>query len=104
MQIAIHGRMAGVDRNIMTYRALDAACLRRLAAYLFQSVEEQRMVGDDELATEHNSLIDNRFCDVCCQQDGLYIHSRITHLHSRVVPSLLVTQGSYRFYAMNDIP
>ena len=62
------------------------------------------MVGDDELASAHNSLIDHLRRNVCGQEDGADIASRVTYLHSRVIPILLGTPWRYRFYAIDNLP
>ena len=59
---------------------------------------------DNELATAYNRLIDHLRRYVCGQEDGLYITSRVTYLHSRVIPLFLGTPWRYRFYAINDLP
>ena len=67
-------------------------------------MEKQRMMADNELATVHNSLINNRLCYIGCQENGMDITFRVTYLYSRVIPFALGTPWHYRFYAINDLP
>jgi len=94
--------MGGVDGDVMPDGGLDDACLRCLAADLLESVEQERMMGDDEFTTEHNGFIDHIRRNVCGQEDGVYIASCVTYLHSRVIPCFLGTPWRYRFYAIDD--
>ena len=93
--------MGRIDCYLMTYSSLDDALLSGLAAYLFEAVEEQGMMTDDELTTSLNSLIDHLRCNVCGQENGVNLTSRVTYLHSRVIPLLLGTPWRYRFYAID---
>ena len=94
--------MRRIDGNIVFDRHLNYPCLRRLTADLFETMEQKRMVGDDKIATEHNSLIDHISRNVCGQEDGADITSCVTYLHSRVIPLLLGTPWRYRFYDINN--
>ena len=94
--------MGGIDGDIMLDGGLNDTCLRGLTADLFEPVEQKRMVGDDKIATEHNSFIDHISRNVCGQEDGADITSCVTYLHSRVIPILLGTPWRYRFYAIDD--
>jgi hypothetical protein len=60
------------------------------------------MMRDDELTTEHNGFIDHIRRYVCGQEDSIYFPSRVTYLHSRVIPFFLGTPWRYRFYAIDD--
>lgn len=60
------------------------------------------MMTHNELATEHNRLIDHFGRNVCGQEDGADFLSRVTYLHSRVIPFFLGTPWSYRLYSIND--
>ncbi len=96
--------MGGIDSYIVLDRLLHDTRLRRLAADLFESVKKKGMVGEDEIAAEHNSLIDHLRRNVCGQEDGAYVASCVTYLHSRVIPLLLGTPWRYRFYAIDNLP
>ena len=86
----------------MTDSGLHDALLSSLPAYLFEPVEEQGMMADDELTASLNSLIDHCRCNVCGQENGINLTSCVTYLHSRVIPLLLGTPWRYRFYAIDN--
>ena len=54
-------------------------------------------------ATQRNCFANDRFCNIYRQQCRMYLCIAITHLQSRIIPRFLVTQGSYRFYDIDDI-
>ena len=62
------------------------------------------MMGDNKVTSAHNSLIDHIRSNVCGQENGLYLASRVTYLHSRVIPFFLGTPWRYRFYAIDNLP
>ena len=99
---AVQRGVCGIDGYAMPYGLLHGTCLRTLAAYLLQTVEKQRMMGDDELTPQHNSFIDHLRRNVCGQEDGLYITSCVTYLHARVIPFFLGTPWRYRLYAIDN--
>lgn len=61
------------------------------------------MMGNNKVATQRNSLIDHRLCNIHGQQCLFYLCIAIAHLQSRIIPIFLVTQGNNRFYDMDDI-
>ena len=94
--------MGGIDRYAVSYRRLHRPLLRRAAAQLLQAVEQKRMVGNDEVTPAHNGFADHFRRNVCGQEDGAYVASRVTYLQSRVIPALLGTPWRYRLYAIDN--
>ena len=100
----VEAGVGGVNGYIMFDSRLHDTCLRRLAAELFEPVKEKGMMGEDKLASVHNSFIDHLRRNVCGQENGGYLTSCVTYLHSRVIPVLLGTPWRYRFYSIDDLP
>ena len=99
----IHSGMARIDSDTVADSKCDTPFLRGEPADVFQTVEEEGMVADDEVAAHRNGFADDRFRNVCRQQGGGDVRRCVTHLHTRVVPTFLVTQGSRRFYDIDDV-
>ena len=95
--------MARIDSYTVSDSQRDAPFLRCKSADMFQPVEEERVVADDEVAALVNGFADNRLGNVRRQESGGDVRRRVTHLHTRVVPTFLITQGSRRFYDIDDV-
>ena len=60
-------------------------------------------MGKNEIAATLNSLIDNSLRYICCQQDSFDCCACITHLKPRIIPLLLRSPRSYRFYDIYNV-
>ena len=98
VQVGIHRGVGRVDSEVMADGCFGNPFLGRSAGEVLESVEEQRVVREDELAVLVQSLSHYGFCNVRSEQYLLYIGIALTYLQSRIVPRLLPLQGSYRFY------
>ena len=89
---AVHVGMGAVDGDIVLDGHGHGALHGRAAHDLFQTVENERVVGDDQIETAINGLGDNRLSRIGAQEHASDVGLGIAHLDARVVPLLLQSQ------------
>lgn len=70
-----------------------AALLPAQAAYLAQRAENQRVMGDDKIASPADGLVNYRFRKIQADEYARHLGGRGAHLQSGVVVFFLPVQG-----------
>jgi len=101
--IDVHRRVGRINGNIMPDCFFRDALLKRQALNGAERMEKERMMGEHELASAANGLVDNSFRHVGTQKHRRYFGVSVTNLKSRIVPFGLRGQGGRRFDNIDNI-
>ena len=89
----VHIGVGAVDGDVVLDGHGHGALHGRAAHDLFQTVENEWVVGDDQIETAVNGLGDNRLGGIGAQEHASDVGLGVAHLDTCIVPLLLQSQG-----------